>query len=287
MKVIILNSTNVISDNYNNTLKYNFPSGGVDLSGCEIALAGIEIYYSWFNISGNEYNNNFLSYTWFDNVGRSFGSPYIPDGFYTIDQLNSYIQYIMLKNSFYMIDSITGNPVYFLEIVSNPQSYAIQLNCYPLSTAIATTNNWVLPSSATWSVPVSVQTPSFTIPSNNMQSLLGIKAGTYPPTLQTAKYSALSTSCPQVSPVNSLVVYCSLVSSPYSSPSNVVYAFSPNNTSFGSIISSKPPNMIFCDVVNGKSYDFTVRILDQNGKNVKIIDNSIVITLVIKEKDKK
>jgi len=42
---------------------------------------------------------------------------------------------------------------YFLEFVVNTSRYAVQINSYPLDADIQTTNGYILPTGATWSVP--------------------------------------------------------------------------------------------------------------------------------------
>ena len=78
MRTIVLNSKNVVKDGNNNTLIYNFPGGGVNFQDYEIAINTINLYYSWFNINKQLYNNADLSYKWLDGITYNIT---IPNGF--------------------------------------------------------------------------------------------------------------------------------------------------------------------------------------------------------------
>ncbi len=280
VRTVILNSTNVVKDANQNTLTYSFQGGGVDLSNYQVALGSIQLYYSWRNINSTLYNNSQFNYIWFDGLTYSIS---IPNGFYTIPQLNAYLQFVMISNRHYMLTGNSTN-VYFLELVTNAQLYNIQLNCYPLSTSLASASSWTIPAGATWTIPTQSQTASIQILNNRFTDIIGFVAGTYPPTAHSTLYSAVSSYCPQVSPVNSLLISCSMVSSPLGVPTNIIYSFSPN-AQYGSLISSSPPNFAFCDVLNARYTDFTLRILDQNGSNIQLLDTSLVISLLFKPKE--
>ena len=277
MRTLILNSTNIVNDGFGNTLKYNFPNGGVRLTNKKIGVCTVQMYYSFFNIDGSAYGNNTLSYRWFDNQTYQI---IIPDGFYTVEQLNTYLQFVFVANKHYMVNSTTGGFVYFAELVTNAQYYNIQLNCYPLSASSATLNTWILPDLANWTIPTVSIVPQITI-NSNFGLIIGFNNGTYPSNNTSAViYSKISDIAPQVSPVNSLLISCSLVNSPYGIPTNILHSFSPN-AQFGSLITSSSTQFAMNDISDGFYNDFTIRILDQDGKNIKIRDKSIVIVLVI------
>lgn len=279
---IILNSNNLVKDQYQNRLVYRFPHS-MNLENHEIAVASIQMYYSWFNIS-SQYQNNSFSYKWFDNITYSV---IIQDGFYDIKSLNGYLQSVMISNKHYLYDSNLRVNVYFLEIVSNSVSYSIQINAYPLSSTYATTKSWVLASGASWVIPSSNSIPQINILSNNFTNIIGFSAGSYPElpgTIDTSIiYSSKSSFCPQVSPVNSLLMSCSLVNSRYGNPTNIICSFSPN-VSFGSMIDYKSSEFAYNDIYKSHYSDLTITFLDQNLNPLRIIDPSMVITLLIKEK---
>jgi hypothetical protein len=279
---IVLNSRNIINDGFNNKLTYSFPQS-MNLDNHEVTVSAIQMFYSWFNISSNN-NNNSFQYRWFNGTTYNVN---IPDGFYSIEQLNAYLQNVMITNLHYMVSSATNNNVYFLSVVTNPSLYACQINSYPLSSAYATTKGWTLPSGATWTIPSITSIPSIIISSNKFTDILGIRSGTYPVTsgaLNTSLiYSKTSDYCPQVSPTNSLMVRCNMVSSKYGAPNDIITSFAPNVT-FGSLIDYKVSSFGYNSIYKSIFSGFTITILDQDLRDIKIIDPSIVITLLIREK---
>ena len=278
MKTLVLNSTNVVNDGFNNKLTYNFPNGGVNLSGYEVAVNTIQIYFSWFNISSTLYNNSAFSYKWFD--GQTYNVQ-IPDGYYQVDDLNNFLEATFLTNNHYMIDN-QHNPIYFISLQTNPTFYAIQLTCSPLSSALATT--WTKPAGATWNVPAAPVTPYFNVLSNGLQTILGFNAGQFPSTPQASTFYQNSQYCPEEQPVSSILVSTSLVSNPLSVPSNIIYSFAPD-VDFGSLISSKAYTYAWADVVGGHYSQFTLSFIDQNYQPIKILDKAMVVTLVFREKN--
>ena len=249
----------------------------------EIAVASIQMYYSWFNITQSNGNNQF-SYKWFDNLTYIIT---IPDGFYTIPQLNGYFQSVMISNKHYLYDNNLKVNVYFLEILTNSSSYSVQINSYPLSSTYATSKNWILPSGASWTIPTTNSLSQINVLSNNFTNIIGFTSSSYPSipsSIDTSIiYSVKSSYCPQVSPVNSLMLSCSLVNSSYGNPTNIICSFSPN-VSFGSMIDYKSSEFAYNDIYKSSYNDFTITFLDQNLNPMRIIDPSMVITLLIKEK---
>ena len=87
---LLLNSSNVVGSN-KNTYQYNFINGMFKLSDdAEISISSVTIPYSWFNITSN-YNNKTFNIQWV-NTGATLNTYSLPDGFYSVADLNSYIQ---------------------------------------------------------------------------------------------------------------------------------------------------------------------------------------------------
>ena len=278
MKTIVLNNTHVVSGTDNSQYKYSFAQGGVRFANCEIAVASVNMYYSWFNITSALGNNTF-QYVWYDAGGADTYSITIPDGFYTIDDLNSYLQSEMVSNGTYLLDA-NDDYVYYLEFTTNSSLYAVQLNSYAIPTALPT--DYSNPASITF--PATATTPQVIIPSTDIQDILGFTAGTYPSATQTTDYSYTSDYTPQVAPVQSVIMRCDLVVNPYSNPQDVIYSFAPTGTTFGSLISSVPNELIWCDIQDQYFPDFNIYFTDQNFNRITIEDSNIVVLLVIREK---
>lgn len=278
MKTIIVNSTHVVSGTSNSKYTYNFPMGSANFNNHQVAVASVAIYYSWFNLSSAN-SNNTISYIWPTSSGTTTVSLTIPDGFFSIDDLNSWLQSKMIANGHYLLDS-NGDYVYYLEFQTNSTLYAVQLNCYALPTSLPT--GYSNPASMTF--PTSTYTPQVVVPSTNIRDVLGFTAGTYPSSQQTTNYSTYSSYTPQVTPVQSVIMTCSLVNNSLSVPNNVLYSFSPAGTTFGSLIESKPNSFAWVDIAHGNYPTFDIQFLSQSYSKLVINDSNIVVTLVVREK---
>lgn len=275
MRELIINGTYVSDDL--STYTYKFPIGSQPTfeKGDKVALDSLSIYYSWPSITSSN-GNNFFQYKWIN--GTTYDVT-IPDGFYTVDDLNSYLQYTMIANTHYLVDT-SGNNVYFLNLSTNSARYAIQLDASPVPASLGT---YTYPSGNTWTVTGTATYPQLIIPSTNtFKDIIGFNADTCPSaqTPASSTYSKISDYTPQVTPISSVVVTCSLLNNPYSIPNNLLYSFSPNTT-YGSQINIAPPSKTFVDMQGGKVSEFSVTFLDQNFKRLPIKDSNVVILLTI------
>lgn len=189
MKTLIVNSSNVVANTNNSVFKYNFPAGNVDFKkGQKLALGSIQMYYSTFNITSAQGNNQF-SYIWVD--GREITIT-IPDGFYDVSTLNDFLHFVMVQQGHYLLDT-AGNYYYFITAVINSATYQIEVNTFPISLAtypVATytigtySSSTITTSSPTtpvsWSRPTASITPMVRILANNFRNIIGFSAGYYP-----------------------------------------------------------------------------------------------------------
>lgn len=292
MKTLILNSANIVPGSNNTKFRYQFPNGGYNFKDDLISVQEISMYFSTFNIT-SVYGNNSFQYRWIDNTLNTIN---IPDGYYSISSLNEYLQYVMIQNTHYLKTS-TGQNVYLLEIVINQSRYAVQLNEYVISTAIATANSWTLPAGATWVLPTNSIVPMFVIGTNDFKSIIGYSAGTYPnatisgsPPSQTqspsytSAQSQLSTTAPQITPYSSFLVYCSLVNNRAVIPNQLIFSFTPTNVVFGGLSSYQVSELSWNKIEDGQYNDFIVEFKDQLGRDIVFQDPNTLITLVTKSK---
>lgn len=297
MFVLILNQTNIVQNGQNNTLVYKFPNSA-DLTNKYIAVSSVSMYYSWFNIN-TIYSNNSIRYTWTVAGVKTTFSIIIPDGLYEISDINDFIQFEMIKNGHYLINS-GGNNVYFFELEVNANRYAIQLNTYLVPTALPV--GWVAPGN--W---VGYPTQSFNpeisfIP--NFNEIVGYSStftsdnnvnNAYIPPSPTktnnfvvkdgfGTLSYLSNSYPNVQPNSSIYLSLSNVSNPYSIPSSVIYSIAPS-VAIGEQINEKPPELLWTKMINGTYNELTLQFLGTNKTALTLQDPEITIMLVIKDKD--
>lgn len=275
---IILNESNLIATSNNNVYEYKFPNGSAEFKGARLALQSVQMYYSWFNISSSRGNNEF-KFIHPVAAGYTTYTVTIPDGYYSIPALNSYLQNFLIANNLYLADP-AGDYVYYLEIVENPTIYAVQLNTYLVPTALPG-GGWTDPSGL-FSFPAVSETPQLIVPSTNFTNLIGFNPGTYPAAPSAVDYSKASDYTPQISPVSSIILTCNLLENVYSNPQTILYSFSPAGITFGGLIDLKPPEYSFVNIQSGTFWTLRVEFLDQLFNPLPIKDTNLVITLLIK-----
>lgn len=291
MKTIIMNSSNLVRDGQNNKMVYRFPNS-VQFKKSVISFAQCSIYYSWFNIT-NDLTNNTFSYNWRNNLGvATTYTINIPDGLYEISQLNEYLQFKFIQNGHYLVDA-NGNNVYYAEFLVNAPRYACQINTFLVPTSLPT--GWTNPASLAF--PPQSFNPIITLPSK-VNEILGYVAGFatnqnlnnayVPPTsdyvskLANGTLSYISTVAPNVQPNNSLLFAMSNIDNPYATPTSILYTLVPT-VAVGEIINEKPPNYIWCKMIDGTYNELRLTILGTDLKPIKINDPSITVVVVIKD----
>jgi hypothetical protein len=115
---------------------------------------------------------------------------------------------------------------------------------------------------------------------------LGFQAGVYPVAPQSTVYSIVSNTTPNLTPVNSVILRCSLVSNKGVNPPDAFYSFSPN-IGFGSNILVAPSVVGWIDCKEGSFSHLDIQLVDQNFIPMNLKDNNICIQLLIKSKDER
>ena len=284
---LVLNSTNVTSSSTNTNFKYNFINGGFQLKDMEMCVSSITLPYSFYNVS-SYYNNRTFSLIFPKGATTQTISVTLPEGFYTVTDINSYIQQICLDNGAYLIDS-TGNYVYYQQLVYNSTYYSVQLLLYPVPTTLPTGYSYAsagtLYTSST-NLPTTSYTPQLVLASSgSIATIIGFKTGTtYPSAQSTANQSILSTLTPVGSTVNSIIMQCSLVNNPVTSPSDILDSLPIHNSTFGSNITYEPSFEKFISLSDGTFNNFTFSFRDQNLNEIYARDPNVSITLIIRQK---
>lgn len=275
MRNVILNSSNIVAGSNNSKFQFVFPSTA-EFKADSIALSNISLNVSWQNIN-TSYNNNVFQYIWYDAGGATTYTVTVPDGFYELAQLNAYLQFSMIQNGNYLIDS-NGDYVYYLELAVNATSYAFELRCDPIPTALPA--GWTNPAGMTF--PAVASTPQFVFPSTNIQLLLGFPAGTYPAVTQATTYNLNSPNVPQITDVSNIIVLCSLLNNKFQYPNTILFSFVPNGGA-GTYIDVTPPEYIFVDIQDGYYPTFEIQLVNQNFQPLVIKDPTMLIQLVFKK----
>jgi hypothetical protein len=192
----------------------------------------------------------------------------------------------MIANTHYMTNA-SGQFIYFLEFIVNTSRYAVQINSYPLDTDIQTTNGYILPTGATWSVPATSTLSQFNVNTSAFGEVLGYEIGSYPSN-QTGSTTAsfLSSVAPQITPYSSILVSCNLVNNRAVIPSNILSSYTPLGTNIGSLFTFEPNYLQFADVEDGQYTQLVLEFRDQLSRPIIIRDPNMLISLYTETKNK-
>ena len=280
---LLLNSSNVIGSN-NNTYQYNFISGSFHAKDCEMAVGSLAIPYSWFNIS-TAYNNNTISITFPYLATTTTLNITIPNGFYSVSDINNYIELQCINNGLYLINA-TGSYVYYFQVYSNATYYTNTVVLSLVPTSLPT--GYTQPPTGFWSssfgLPTTTSTPSFILASSgSINAILGFKTGTYASST-TISQAINGTITPIGSTVNALVVRCNLLSNNITMPSDILDTVPISATSFGSNLTYNPTFQKWIDIRDGSYNTMTISFQDQNLNTLYANDPNISMSLLIRQK---
>ena len=277
---LVLNKDNIVNDGK------KFPTS-VNFKNEQIAVAQLQMYYSWENINSSPLNNNVFKYSFPEGASYVEYTITIPNGLYEISDINFYLQSQMIANSHYLVNS-KGQNVYYLELKISPTDYSVVANMYSVPTALPTgfTNPASMPFS---SGGLAAATTKITIEStNNFKDIIGFQAGTYPAATQTTNQTQKSSSfsprlIPEVQPNRNVVITCSGISNPYANPQTKIYSIAPD-VPIGGYIDYQPPEYLYNDLADGYYNQLRIQFLDKDGVALNILDPEITILLTIRDK---
>jgi len=307
---LVLNSSNVIGSN-NSVFRYNFINGAFNINeDSEMCVSQIVIPYSWFNINGAYYNNATLQYRFPNGSSNNLYTVTFANGYYSVNDLNNYLQLFMVSKNQYFYNSTTGTNLYYIEIVPNTTYYSNQIIINPIPVALP--SGFSLPTtiingftytgfnsntttggssgSTTSFFPTTIITSQVIIPTYTeifgIGSIIGFLAGSYPPVTQSTSYNVLSNSLPNATPVNSVVVRSDVVNNPCAMPSDILDTFS-ISSSFGSNITYTPPYEKWISIQAGTYSSISIAFQDQNFTTLQANDPNVLIALLLRQGKKK
>jgi len=274
---LILNSSNAIT---NNTYRYNFINGSMTiLDEAEICISQIQIPYSWFNIT-TAYNNRTFQLLFPTPLGTITSNITLNEGFFSVTDINAYIQQFCITNGFYLINS-SGQYVYYLTLLYNINTYGVQLITTLVPTSLPSgytqPSNWI----GYYSTSLC---PQLLILNNNFGKVIGFNQGTYP-SVNTSNASTLNQIIPIGSNVNSLIIRCSLVDNPCGVPTDILDTL-PITSSFGTNINYQPTALKWIKMSPGIYQYLIIYFLDQNYNSLAMLDTNVTISLLIRNKGK-
>jgi hypothetical protein len=284
---LTVNSTHV-ANSLNNTYVYNFKSGGFIVpEGSSMMCTSFTIPYSFYNIS-QRYNNNVLRIYWPNGAAPNYTSftCTIPDGFYTVNTLNLFLQKFMVDNRIHSIDA-SGNNIFYLSMAPNTVVYGNQvlLKAIPVTLPAGVTS----PTGANPSFPGlptgTARTLYIEILNNHFSKFLGFSPGNYGQSATTDQ-SFVSNITPKGSTVNNLVLKCSIVNNNTTNQSDIIDVFSIGAATGGAVFGG---NLNYTNdiekwvrITTGTYNSIIFTIVDENMQDIAILDNNLLINFLIK-----
>jgi len=277
---LCLNSSNVVAGSNNTSFRYSFIGGNFRTENCEICISQSTIPYAWYNISTYYANNSFSLI--FPTAGTTQTvNVTLPDGYYSVNDIQNYIQQVCITNKFYLITS-GGSYVYPFFLSYSSTYYKVQIVCATIPNAAdMATLGYTQPAGAP-ALPTATTGVQFV--TGTLGDIIGFADATTLPAVATAStQNFLSTQTPVGSAVNSLVFRCSLVDNNVAFPSDILDGCS-INTSFGTNIIYDPSFEKWVKMKSGTYSSLIFTIVDQNFNQIYSVDPNIAITLMIRQK---
>lgn len=258
---VLLNNLNLVSGR-TATFEAVFSEPITLQTGNVIALTSASIPYSWYNISASA-NNNTFRFKW--PAAADYATITIPDGNYSLQSLNEYIQFYCINNGMYLINGSSN--VYYINLSYNSTYNKAQLLLYEVP--ISLPSGYTQPSNFA-GYPATVTTPGVQVLSNQFANIIGFAPGIYGN--NATSLSIMSDSVPQPFPIKSVVINdCNLVSD--SNDSSVVASI-PINAPFGEMIKTAGVQQ-YVPVVPGQYNSLIFTLTDQYGNELVLTDPSI------------
>jgi hypothetical protein len=216
--------------------------------------------------------------------------------------MKKYLQQVIISNNLYLTDGVNGQTsLFYIEIAQNPAFYALQVNIHPLPQTLSNTQAY--PVGAKWTLlnDGTKYNPQLILP-EEIQPWFGFSyrvrddanvlfdefndmAIPMSTTLLNGNdFYYLSTVCPRLNTINSLVLCCNLINSDFSIPSNLFFNI-PLSASFGNLITVSPFDPSLCNVRGGYESNIEITIFDTDFNPISIRDTDITLTLVINRSD--
>jgi len=126
--------------------------------------------------------------------------------------------------------------------------------------------------------------PQLVIADTNWRKLIGFATGTFPSAPSAVEYRVNSTAIPQITPVSTVLIGCSMVNdSRFSNYPNIIGSFVPD-VEFGALMNYQPQVLSFFDV-SAKTYEgISIQFFTQDYVPLQIKDPSqTVISLLLQQ----
>lgn len=251
------------------TVRFPYPQ---EFKNKRIALSQLIMPYSFFNIT-SLYGNNTFSYK----VGGVDFPITIPDGFYSVSDIQGFFEFTMKANGHYLVDS-DGTDIFYIRFDVNLVVYGITLTATPVPASLPA--GWTNPAA---SLVLDGFVPQLVVPSTTFGNLIGFPSQTFPVSAtETTTQQANNAFVGQISPTTAILLHCNLVTeNQMSNFPDVIKAFVPN-VSFGNYFTIEPSRLDFNRIADGKYSFLELSFTDQLNRPLDVKDlEASVISVVI------
>jgi hypothetical protein len=259
-----------------------FPKAVQFKHGDTLSLYSFSMYNSTFNISASQYQNNKIYFTWFNGTTYTFT---IPDGYYAVSDLNTWLQSQFILNNLYCTNASGSTNIYFAQFQTNPSRYKNEIDIYYMpSSANALIFGYVKPASATWAFPAVNTLVQLTI-NNGLLNYFGMSSRVLFGNETIVKnYQYLSDTTPIVSPVFSYLLTTNLICSDMNQVATVFSQF-PVSASFGQLIYIQSSMDTRINIKQGLYSEIIVQLWDQTFMPLVFQDPELTLFLIIDIKE--
>lgn len=287
-----LQRKNVIQININTshyverTDRYRMDLGeNVDFTNAYMSLISANCYNSCFNIT-SENKNNKIGIRWINGTEYTY---ILPDGTYSISDINSYLEARMFEDNLYCLITATQKPNYFIKLQENPVYYSAHLiiSYVPTSTE-ASSLGYSLPSEVNWSFPSQSVTPQVLFVERSMNRLLGFSNLQYPSSpIYDDNFEQLSETAPKMSPIFNYMFNCNLLNHQIGKVgSNSLFFMMPVKKAVGELLEY---NTFYKQELKCRStkVDYIeIWLTDETFEKLRFRDKDISVTFIIEFYDK-
>jgi hypothetical protein len=273
--IISINTTHYVG---NNVYRLRLPQAVQFKKGSKLSLYSFSMYNSFYNISASQYGNTQITFTWFDGTIYNWS---IPDGYYSLSDLNLWLQQQFIINKLYCTNSNNSQNIYFVQFQTNSVLYKAQIDVYFMpSSANATLYGYQKPSGATWNFPGSNLMNKITI-NSNLKSYFGFSTQTTFGEITPAQnMNYLSDITPTISPVFSIYIGCNLIVSEFNQIANLFSQF-PISSAYGNLIKIESTIDSQISIKEGIYSDIVITLWDQENNALQFQDNDLTLFLII------
>jgi len=273
--IISINTTHYVG---NNMYRLKLPKAVQFKKGDKLSLYSFSMYNSFYNISASQYGNTQITFQWFDGTIYNWT---IPDGYYSLSDLNLWLQQQFIINKLYCVNSNNSQNIYFVQFQTNSVLYKAQIDVYFMpSSANATLYGYQKPSGATWNFPASNLMNKITI-NSNLKSYFGFSTQTTFGEITPAQnMNYLSDITPTISPVFSIYIGCNLIVSEFNQIANLFIQF-PISAAYGNLIKIESTIDSQISIKEGIYSDIIITLWDQENNPLQFQDNDLTLFLII------